>query len=281
MDIDPRHGKISEGFFLGEGGTRLFYRYFDPGAARHTLIILHGHGEHCGRYQKFFSQLRGLDLSVALFDFRGHGRSEGAEVSVHCYDQYLHDVSNFVEFLKERFGIPSPVYLLGHSAGGLMAILWALRNPESVRKLILSAPLLGIRAPRLMFALNNCLDRVFPHFVYQNPIYPPHLTHDRSEILQYRKDPFIKRKISVRLVSEMLSYTAQLEKTERFEVPFPVCGFLAGEERIVDNRKTKLFFGKLKAPELRIETFAGFYHEIFNEVGQNEVFRMLREVLSS
>jgi alpha-beta hydrolase superfamily lysophospholipase len=272
--------KNDAGYFIAAGGTRLFYRYHDPGDAAKTLIVLHGHGEHSGRYEKFFAHLESLNIAVGVFDFRGHGRSEGAEVFVESFEQYLSDVTSFADFLAKRYHASSPVYLLGHSAGGLAAVGWALAYPSRVKKLILSAPLFGLRVPGILLRINAWLNGYFPRFIYQNPVYPRHLTHDLREVARYQSDPFIQRKISVRLVSEMLSYASRLERIQCLEVPFPVCGLLAGDERIVDNAKTKLFFGKLKSPGVRIETFPGFYHEIFNEIEQDRVFQYLCDFLS-
>ncbi|MBI3306354.1 MAG: lysophospholipase [Candidatus Omnitrophica bacterium] len=266
-----------EGMFFAQDHLKLFYRiHIRPGAAN-TLVILHGHGEHSGRYDKFTRILEKENLNIAAMDLRGSGRSEGREVYVESFQDYLANLSSFIQFLKLRYGIHEKVILLGHSLGGLIAIHWAMEHPEAIKGMILSSPCLGLRLPPLLVRFNDWMNRYFPKFLYQNPVYPPHLTHNPEEVIQYKKDPLIKRKITVRLIDEMLKSMDLLEQKGKIRYPFPVYILSAGMEKVVDFSRTKDFFQKLDVPDKDIVIFDGYYHEIFNELGQEKVFEALKE----
>ena len=271
--------KYEEGMFPN-GKLNLFYRCSIPEKPEGLFVILHGHGEHSGRYQKFFRILEDSNLLMAALDFRGQGRSEGAEVYVDSYDDFVDDISAFVSFLQSRYGFREKIYLFGHSNGGLAAIHWALRNPDKIHALFLSSPCLGLKLPPVLVGLNNILNCFAPHFLYQNPVYPPHLSHNPEEIQNYKNDTLIKRKISVRLIAEMLKAMDEIAKTPLFKFPFPVYVLAAGMEKVVDGEKTKLFFEKLNVPVKKIQIFDGFYHEIFNELHQERAFEALKSNLS-
>ncbi len=272
--------KVHEGYFTTREHHGLFYRVFSPSNPQKTLIILHGHGEHSGRYEKFFEHLQNEGVRIAVYDFRGHGHSEGPEVYVESFQEYLEDVSAFDTFLRDKFSAKEPLVLLGHSVGGLVAVHWSLLHPEKLAALILSSPCLGLKVPAWLVAANALMNRIHPQFVYQNPVYPPYLTHDPQEVKRYRSDLLIKRKMSVRLVTEMLSYAAKLDRMTEIRMSFPVAVLMAGVERIVDKSKTHRFFTKLQATRKELIEFPGFYHEIFNEAGQEKVFQRLKEILS-
>ena len=270
---------VQEGFFRAGDGTELFYR-FQPGApGRKPLLLLHGHGEHSGRYLKFFARLEDLGHPIGIFDLRGCGRSGGPVVYISDFKDYLNDVTNFVDFLKTKLQAPPPVILFGHSLGGLIATAWAKENPGAVSKLILSSPLFGLPNAGPIKLIVKLLDPWASRLVLRNPVYPPSLTHDPGEVEKYRKDPLIRRRITVRLTREMLRWGAFFqEKPSAF--PFPVYILAAGDERVVDLKATRAFFERLTAPEKKLEIFPGFFHEIFNESGQDQVFNKLRESLS-
>lgn len=268
--------EIFEGNFPGHDGLELHYRYYKNSEAQDTLLILHGHGEHIGRYQKFPTNLADKRLNIATFDARGHGTSGGLPVYINSYEDYINDVSSFVGFLEKQFALPSKFFLLGHSNGGLVAIHWAVRCPERLKALFLSAPFLGLRLPPALVAMNAIIHRFKPSFVYQNPVYPPYLTHNTEELAAYKQDTLIRRKITARLITEMMTYQKRLEAMPTIEFPFPVYILMAGLEKVVDPLKTHLFYQKLKVPAKEIKTFGGFYHEIFNELGQEQVFEALR-----
>lgn len=270
---------IEEGLCWTRDGERLFYRFQPGSAAKPPILLLHGHGEHSGRYLKFFDSLADLGAPIGTFDLRGCGRSSGTPVHVRAFEEYLNDVSDFTHFLVQKFGCRSPFNLFGHSLGGLIATAWARKNPAVVSRLILSSPLFGVPLSWPLKVFVEVLNRFIPRWVIHNPVRPPFLTHDPVEVEKYRKDPLIQRKITVRLVREMLRCTAFFEK-EEVSFPFPVYILMAGEDFVVRPEATRQFFLRLKAPVKELESFPGFFHEIFNEKGQEKTFERLRYYLT-
>ncbi len=271
---------IQEGLLWAKDDERLYYR-FAAGSSqeKNPLILLHGHGEHSGRYLKFFSRLEDLGLTIGTFDFRGCGLSSGEPAYVGCFEDYLADVDHFLHFLETRFKVTGPVQLFGHSMGGLAATAWAVKHPEKVAKLILSSPLFGIPKQGLFKDLIKILNQMIPGFVIKNPVKPPCLSHDAGEIEKYKRDDLIKKRITVRLIHEMLECIS-LFKDKEISVPFPVYVLMAEKDFVVSPKATQQFFSKLRAPEKTIESFPGFFHEIFNETEQERVFGRLRYYLN-
>lgn len=269
-----------QGKFQSQDGLSLHFRYAPSPQAKDTLLLLHGHGEHSGRYEKFSQYLQKQNLNLAIYDARGHGLSEGEQVYVRRYQDFLDDLSSFVNYLRVHFGLPERFYLLGHSNGGLVAVHWALQNPSALKALFLSSPFLGLNLPPPLIWMNWFFNHTFPHLTYQNPVYPPYLTHNQEEVARYKKDPLIRRKITVRLLAEMLSYQRDLQTIPEIHFPFPVTILMAGMERVVLPSATRNFFEKIRAPKKDLKIFDGFYHEIFNELGQEKVFEALNHSLA-
>ncbi|MSR76653.1 MAG: alpha/beta hydrolase [Candidatus Omnitrophica bacterium] len=257
----------------------LFYRYLPKPQAEATLVIVHGHGEHSGRYEKFASELKSLPVSIAVFDLRGNGRSEGEEVYVDSLADYLKDLSVFLNFIHQSLDNSGPMILLGHSLGGLISLQWTLQNPGSIKGLVLSSPCLGLNIPPLLAGINKVINYFNPKFLYQSPVYPPHLTHSLDEQKMYRTDPLIKRKISARLAHEMREGGEQIKSMKEIVFPIPVAVLTGDMEKVVDPSAARVFYAKLQAPWKDFRLFHGFYHEIFNELGQEKAFEALRQIL--
>ena len=259
--------------------TKLFYRFFPSPKARHTVLVIHGFGEHSGRYVKFPERMSGLAVQWAVMDLRGMGASAGARGDVRAFEDYLKDVDAFVAHLQQKFSAPKKFILLGHSLGGLVAVHWAMRRPECIKTLVLSVPFLGFRGQAVLCAVNRLLRLFRPGFVYKNPIFPNRLSHDRSEIASYRKDPLILRKISAGLVEELMQRTEALKKMPAISFPFAVTVLAAGEEQVVDPKAVRRFFERLAASRKDLVCFEGFFHEIFNEVQQQKTFNVLKTII--
>lgn len=270
-----------EGDFQSRDHLKLHYRFFKRSNASETLFILHGHGEHSGRYIKFASHLLNQNLSIAMFDLRGYGLSAGEPCYVDRFQDYQDDFSAFLGFVERKWGMRNKPILLGHSNGGLVAVKWAMDHKDKLRALFLSSPYLGLKLPAALVCLNKFISRISPHFVYSNPVYPPFLTHNPEELVNYKKDTLMRRKITARLLSEMMKAHKILEDIPHFEFPFPVMILMAGLDRIVDPSKTRLFYDKLRVPCKDLRVFEGFYHEIYNELEQESVFEALRKQIDT
>jgi len=241
--------------------------------------MLHGFGEHSGLYEKFPSRMERLSAQFAIMDHRGMGQSEGARGDIGSFDDYLRDVTAFVEHLRKKHAIPSKFILFGHSLGGLVATSWAMKNPEPVKRLILSSPFLGLGFSRIIAPLNNLFLLFAPHLIYKNPIRSRSLSHDPAEIAAYRKDPLILHFISARLLKELLLRMEILQRQPILSVPFPVCLLAAGEERIVDPKASRVFFDRLVSPRKERTFFDGSFHELFCEKDQQRAFNVLKTII--
>jgi alpha-beta hydrolase superfamily lysophospholipase len=241
--------------------------------------MLHGYGEHSGRYEKFPGKMGRFSAQFAVMDSRGMGRSEGMRGDIGSFDEYLGDVTAFVEHLRKKHSIPQKFILFGHSLGGLIATHWAMKNPGPVKLLILSAPFLGLRFSRTIRSLNRLVLFFAPGFVYKNPVRSRSLSHDPFETATYRKDPLIIRYISARLIEEIARRTEALRKQPILSVPFPVHMLVSGEEHIVDPKASRRFFDRLVAPRKERTIFENFFHEIFNEQDQQEAFNVLKTII--
>jgi lysophospholipase len=243
------------------------------------VIVVHGYGEHSGRYEKFSEKMKDLSAQFAVLDLRGMGRSDGARGTIGTFDDYLRDLSAFVEHLRSKHSLSRQFILFGHSMGALVALSWAMKNPQNVRMLILSAPFLGLKAAWFMGPLNRFVLFFAPRFVYKNPVRSRTLSHDPDEVSAHRKDPLILRFISARLLGEIFSRMELLRKQPILSVPFPVHMLNAGEEHVVDPAASRRFFDRVVAPYKERTTFEGFFHEIFNEKDQQRAFKVLKTTI--
>ena len=130
----------SSGNFSGAGGLSIFYQYWRPETPpRAVVLIAHGAAEHSGRYERLAEYLTGRGFTVAALDHPGHGQSEGGRCYINSFDDYLNTLRVFHQrVLQDNAGLP--VFLLGHSMGGLISSAYLLRHQSELAGCILSGP---------------------------------------------------------------------------------------------------------------------------------------------
>jgi len=243
----------------------LFLLKEEVAGGRDWCLIVHGLGEHCGRYEKISKRLLSSNFNLLRFDLRGHGRSEGKRGDIRTFDDYLDDIEKATDGIKK-------FHLIGHSLGGLIVIYYAMKRPERLRSLVASAPLLGLKInpPKFKLLLGRVLYRIAPGVSMSNEIDPNKLSHDKSVVEAYINDPLVHRKITVRWFFETMKAMDFVNRhPERIRTP---ALFLHGSsDELTDPKATESFYKKVNA-EKKLCIYEGFYHEPFNELNNEQVF---------
>jgi alpha-beta hydrolase superfamily lysophospholipase len=252
---EPATGSTAPGVY----GTPLHLRRWEPvGKPWATVLLVHGIGEHSGRYERTGRLLAEAGLEVRAFDLRGHGRSGGPRVYVYAWDDYLDDLESRLVAARQ-LGVP--LVLFGHSMGALIALTYVCSNRPAPALLILSAPPLGARIPAWQRALAPALGRFAPNLVIANPIAGDQLSHDPAVGTEYFADPLVQPGSTARLGSELLkAIKGGRAGLGRLKVPTLVIH--GGADTLVP---TKVSEPLAAIPGVERRVLPGLRHETLNE----------------
>jgi alpha-beta hydrolase superfamily lysophospholipase len=246
--------------------------------ARGSIVLMHGLGEHSGRYRHVAEFLTSCGLSVRTYDHRGHGRSEGRRGDVINSQTLVQDAQIVVEDFAAQF--TAPPFLLGHSMGGLFACHFALTRRAPLRGLILSSPALSVRLSRFDQVMLRMLERVAPSLGVPNGVRPEKLSRRPEVGAAYRADPLVHNKISARLLRSMLDAIAFCgEQAPALAVPTLLV--VAGDDQLVDPGGSLAFGARAPKELAHLHVYPGFYHEVFNEIEPERPFADVRAWLET
>lgn len=260
--MDSLNVNYVEHWFDAADGTRLFCRDWRvPGSPR-AVQIVHGLGEHGGRYARLAHWFNLAGWSVRVADQRGHGHSGGRRGSLLASDDLLHDLKlSFDDLARHSQATP---LLFGHSMGGLVAARFATGAWSPVRALVLSSPALALDLQpwqRLLLAVSS---RLAPGLALPTALPASRISHDAGEVRAYRNDPLNHGKIAPRMLNFMLDAMHAAQRDAR-QFTRPVLLQVAGQDAFVAPRGARSFFDSLPGHDKTWHYYAQAYHEIFNE----------------
>ncbi len=258
-------------------GLDLHYRSWTPGNPRGVLVIVHGLAEHGGRYRETAEFFAARGWAVFAGDLRGHGLSPdapgGGRVHVRRFSDYIMDVEAFLQVARQA-NQNLPLFLLGHSMGGLVSICYLLRHPAGLAGAVISSPALGIhpesRPPLALRLLVGLLSRLAPRASFPSDLDTSTLSRDPAVVRAYDEDPLISRKVSARWYAEMLK-AMQFAHAEAGSLSKPVLLMQSGADRLVDPAAPARWAANAPTGLVEQVTWEGFYHEMFNEPGKDQV----------
>jgi len=243
---------------------------------RAAVVIVHGLGEHAGRYDHVARALNEAGISVFGYDQRGHGGSQGPRGHAPQFKALLNDLDLAWAAASRDLG-QQPTFLLGHSMGGLVALAWAqIRKPNLVG-LVASAPWLGtvVPVPAWKRTLARVVDRLYPSFSLATGTSAERVTSDPEMIAAWEEDPLVHSRLSPRLFYEAERWQEWVRAhPERLKAE---CLFIVpGADVLADAAATLAFAGALPAADTTVMELPGFRHEAFNERGRDAVIAEVR-----
>jgi len=248
--------------------------------ARGTVLIVHGLGEHIGRYAHVAKHLNGLGWNVVGYDHRGHGKSGGAKGRLNDSDGFLHDLTLVID--ATRTAHPGPLVLLGHSLGGLIAARYVAEGLEAVPAkwyrpvdaLVLSSPAIDPGMNAVQKAMLAVAGPLMPNLAVNNGLKPSWVSRDPAVVKAYAADPLVHDRITPKIVRFILDGGAlALARAPKWKVPTLL--MYAGSDRCVAPRGSVAFAAAAPRQVVTTREFPKLFHEIFNEPEQGEVFAAL------
>ncbi|MFO7930892.1 MAG: alpha/beta hydrolase [Thermodesulfobacteriota bacterium] len=256
------------GTLPGHDGTRLFFRQFPPrGEVSAGIVIAHGLGEHSGRYTALAERLADNGILVTAVDHRGHGRSNAKRGYVRRFSDYTTDLEIILEKCRDQVPENCPVFILGHSLGGLMVLNFAMQSTsDRIGGVIASSPALAtsVEIPRAKAAAGRILSRIWPAISFDNELAPEYLSHDNEVVKNYVSDHLVHRRVSARLFTEMMD-TMQRTRENPHLITVPVLMQVAGDDKFTDPDSARNFFKGISAQDKVLYSYNGLFHEIYNE----------------
>ena len=262
----------TEGTIRGHGGVRIFEQTWIPaGDPRGIVTLVHGIGEHSGRYGYLVQRLTDAGFAVCALDNRGHGHSGGIHGHVDTWTDYREDLHVFMRYVSAKF--PNlPLFLYGHSLGALIVTDYVLFYPDGIDGLIVSGHPFrptGAVKPVLVF-IARLLSRILPEVSLDLGIDDDTLSRDPDVVRAYREDKLVHRKVTVRWGTEALAAVDRVrERAGEIRMPFLV---LHGEaDKINSAEGSRELFEKASSTDKKLIIYPGGYHEPHNDLDREQV----------
>jgi alpha-beta hydrolase superfamily lysophospholipase len=260
-------------------GTQLYFQGWEPETSpRAAVCLVHGLGEHSGRYAHVGLRLNDAGFSLLGFDLRGHGRSGGPRGHTSSYDTILDDISRLVDEAAALFP-GQPRFLYGHSMGGGLVLNYALRRRPSLAGVIATSPWLRLAlAPSpAKLALARATGHLLPTFTQSNGLNPADLSRDPEVVRAYESDPLVHGRISSRLAVSVLD-AGEWALAHAAEFALPLLITHGSADRITSAEASREFARHVSG-DSTFRLWEGFYHETHNEPEKAQVLGFMADWL--
>lgn len=252
-------------------GIDIFVRHWEPsGQAKASIVLCHGFNAHSGHYVRIAQQLADLGFAVTALDLRGRGRSGGERFYVDDIGDYVSDVSLAVEFARSKHS-ELPVYLLGHSAGGVTVCSYALDYQDRIAGLICEDFAFKVYAPDFAIKLLEGASHLIPH-VHVLKLPNSAFSRDPDWVAMLDSDPLIHDEVQpVQTVAALARADERLER-EFERISLPVLILHGTGDKATKYQGSQMFYDRAGSADKTLKLYDGYFHDLLNDVGREKVF---------
>ncbi|HSM70116.1 MAG TPA: lysophospholipase [Anaerolineales bacterium] len=251
------------------------------GKPKAVVCLVHGLGEHTGRFEHVGRALNEAGYALFGFDLRGHGQSGGPRGHIPSLEVVVSDIHQFVGFQKGNFP-DTPVFVYGHSLGGMLALAYAIHHGDGLQGVVATGA--GFRSPleqqKAKIALAKFLGSLVPALTLPSGLDPSTISRDAAVVQTYVSDPLVHNKLSAGLGKTMLT-GIEFCFAHAMEITCPILLMHGADDRLVYPSGSKEFAALASEAnrDVTLKLWDGLHHEIHNEPEQQEVFDFMIEWL--
>lgn len=266
---------MNESFFEGTGGLKIFTRSWHPAESpRGVVVIVHGFNSHGGYYNWAAEQFVAENLAVYALDLRGRGKSEGERFYVESFSDYVGDVAAFVVEVKNRER-DLPVFLLGHSAGGVISCLYALSHQNELTGLICESFAFQLPAPDFALAVMKGLSYIAPHF-HALKLSNADFSRDEKTVETMNNDPLIAdERQPLETLAELVRADERLNN-EFSQITLPLLILHGTGDKAAEPDGSRLFYDAAGSRDKTLKLYDGHFHDLLNDIDKEKVMTDIR-----
>lgn len=267
---------MTEGNFEGVGGIKIFTREWQPAVKPHGVVVIsHGLNSHSGHYEWAAQQLTSKGLAVYAMDHRGRGRSEGERFFVEKFSDWTDDLATFIDLVKSQEpGLP--VFLLGHSAGGVIACGYVLEHQDELAGLICEDFAYRVPVPNIVLAAVKGVSHVAPHahvFKLKNADF----SRDPAVVAAMNADPLIANESQpAETMAELARADELLEKSFR-RITLPILILHGSADKVTKPSGSQEFYEKAASSDKTLKLYDGHVHDLLADLGKQQVMADIQE----
>lgn len=264
-DVSPREERID-----GASGLKLFVRSWRPASSpKAVVVICHGVNSHSGQYAWPAGQLAGAGFAVYAIDLRGRGKSDGPRFYIDDVSEYVNDVAAVIKLAKSREP-GQPVFLLGHSAGGLTSCMYALDHQATLAGLICESYAYRVPAPAFALSLIKGLSRIAPHLPVLK-LKNRDFSRDPNAVRALDADALTAGEVQPAATVAALVRAGERLTREFARITLPVLILHGTADKATVPAGSQFFYDHAGSKDKTITFYEGHFHDLLNDRGKETV----------
>jgi acylglycerol lipase len=259
--------------------TDFYGQIWEAKNTKAVIVLVHGMGEHSGRYKHVAKKLTENDYSVVAFDHFGHGKTSGKRGHNPNFNAVLESITETVEVAKKHYP-NTPIFLYGHSMGGNAVVNYVLKKTHDLKGIIATSPFLKLAfvPPKIKLAVGKLLQKIAPSITMGNELDANDISREKIEVDKYINDPLIHGKISPNFSLTFIE-TGEWAIANASKLQTPMFLLHGTGDKIIDYKGTQEFANKSDKATLRL--YEGGYHELQNDLCKEEMMQDVVNWLNS
>lgn len=264
----------AEGRFQSAQGANIYYQHWQPqDAPKAVLLVVHGLAEHSGRYMNLVNYFVPRGYAVYGLDHIGHGKSDGRRVYIERFSDFTGPLKTYFDMIQ-GWHPGKPVFLVGHSMGGLIGAVYLLEHQDELKGAVLSAP--AVKVSDTISPITITVGKILSGILPQAGLLAldaAAISKDKAVVSAYINDPLVYTgKVTARLAAEMLS-AMQRVTAQAADIRLPILLLQGSADRLVDPGGAKMLQENASTPDKTLKVYDGLYHEVFNEPEREQVLQ--------